>query len=45
MYAGWDLQKLAEEFPEINRYTKVGPTVHIIPPISKELGFAAIKAI
>lgn len=45
MYAGWNLQKLAEEFPEINRYTKVGPSVPIIPPISKELGFAAIKAL
>lgn len=45
MYAGWNLQKLAQEFPEINRYTRVGPTVPIIPPISKELGFAAIKAL
>ncbi len=45
MYAGWNLQKLAEEFPEINRYTKVGPTVPIIPPISKELAFAAINAL
>lgn len=45
MYAGWDLQKLAQEFPEINRYTRVGPTVPIIPPISKELGFAGIKAL
>lgn len=45
MYAGWDLQKLAEEFPEINRYTRVGPTVPIIPPICKELGFASVKAL
>lgn len=45
MYAGWDLQTLAQEFPEINRYTKVGPTVPIIPPISKELGFATMKAL
>lgn len=44
IYAGWDLQKLAEEFPEINRYTRVGPTIPIIKPISKELGFAAVKA-
>jgi ribulose-5-phosphate 4-epimerase/fuculose-1-phosphate aldolase len=27
MFAGWDLQKLAKKFPEISRYTKVGPTV------------------
>ena len=45
MYAGWSLQYLAEEFPEINRYTKVGPTVPIIPPICKELGFATMKAL
>lgn len=45
MYAGWDLQLLAKEFPEINRYTRVGPTVPIIPPISKELGIASIKAL
>ena len=27
MLAGWDLQKLADQFPEISRYTKVGPSV------------------
>ena len=27
MFAGWDLQELAKKFPEISRYTKVGPTV------------------
>jgi ribulose-5-phosphate 4-epimerase/fuculose-1-phosphate aldolase len=45
MYAGWNLQKLAEEFPEINRYTRVGPTVPIIPPISIELGIESVKAL
>lgn len=45
MYAGWNLQRLAEEFPEINRYTRVGPSVPIIPPISKELGIASVKAL
>lgn len=45
MYAGIDLQKLADEFPEIHRYTRVGPTVPMIPPISKELAFASIKAL
>jgi L-fuculose-phosphate aldolase len=45
MYAGWSLPHLAEEFPELNRYTKVGPTVPMIPPICKELGFATMKAL
>ena len=27
MFAGWDLQELAKKFPEISKYTKVGPTV------------------
>lgn len=45
MYAGLNLQEIAKAFPEINRYTRVGPSVPIIPPISKELGFAAIRAL
>lgn len=45
MYAGLDLQHIAKEFPEINRYTRVGPTVPIIEPISVELGLAAIRAL
>lgn len=45
MYAGWNLQTLAEEFPEINRYTRVGPTVPIIAPISIELGIASVDAL
>lgn len=45
MYAGIDLQKLATQFPEINRYTKIGPTVPMIPPISEELAWASIKAL
>lgn len=45
IYAGWNLQNLAKEFPEINRYTIVGPTVPIIPPICKELGIATAKAL
>jgi len=40
MYAGIDLQKLATDFPEINRYTKVGPSVPMIPPVSEELAWA-----
>lgn len=45
MYAGLDLQFLATEFPEINRYTKVGPTVPVIPPITKDLALASVKAL
>lgn len=44
MYAGLDLQQIASQFPEINRYTRVGPTVPIVPPISEELAYSAIKA-
>jgi len=45
MYAGWDLQKLANEFPEINRYTRVGPTVPILPVVSEDLAIATKLAI
>jgi L-fuculose-phosphate aldolase len=45
MYAGLNLQQLAIQFPEINRYTRVGPTVPVIPPISEELAEATIKAL
>lgn len=45
MYAGLNLQQLATQFPEINRYTRVGPTVPIVPPISEELAEATIKAL
>lgn len=45
MYAGLDLQEVAKEFPEINRYTRVGPIVPNIPPISEELAFASIDAL
>jgi L-fuculose-phosphate aldolase len=44
MYAGLDLQQLAVEFPEINRYTRVGPMVPEVPPISEELAYATIDA-
>jgi L-fuculose-phosphate aldolase len=44
MYAGWDLQELADEFPEVSRYTKVGPTVPILPVTSHELANATHKA-
>ena len=37
MFAGWDLQALASEFPEVSRYTKVGPSVPVLPVTSKIL--------
>ena len=44
MYAGWDLQDLATEFPEVSRYTKVGPSVPILPVTSYELATATFDA-
>jgi L-fuculose-phosphate aldolase len=44
MLAGLNLQNLAEEFPEINRYTRVGPTVRSLPPVSEELAKETVKA-
>lgn len=37
IYAGLDLQEIAKDFPEISRYTKVGPTVPVVPAGSHEL--------
>jgi len=44
MYAGWDLQALAAEFPEVSRYTKVGPTVPVLPVTSLVLAEATLNA-
>ena len=45
MYAGWDLDKLAAQFPEISRYTRVGPNVPVLPVTSEILGDATWKHI
>jgi L-fuculose-phosphate aldolase len=37
MHAGIDLSTISESFPELNRYTKVAPSVGDVPPISQEL--------
>ena len=37
MHRGIDLSKLAGDFPELSRYTKVAPNVGDVPPISQEL--------
>ena len=44
IFAGWDLQDLASMFPEVSRYTKVGPTVPILPVTSRELAVATHTA-
>lgn len=44
MYAGWDLQRLAEDFPEVSRYTRVGPSVPVLPVTSAALAEATFEA-
>ena len=44
MYAGWDLQHIASEFPEVSRYTRVGPSVPVLPVTSHELAQATFEA-
>lgn len=43
IFAGWDLQVIAGMFPEVNRYTRVGPSVPILPATSAELGNETAK--
>ena len=45
MYRGYDLQEVCEQFPEIFRYTRVGPTVPAIPAVTAELGEATAEAL
>ncbi|MBI3543361.1 MAG: class II aldolase/adducin family protein [Deltaproteobacteria bacterium] len=45
MYRGFDLQFVATQFPEIFRYTRVGPTVPPIAATTRELGEATAKAL
>jgi ribulose-5-phosphate 4-epimerase/fuculose-1-phosphate aldolase len=44
VYAGCDLQKIASEFPEVSRYTRVGPTVPVLPATSPELARGTASA-
>ena len=44
IFAGWDLQNLADNFPEVSRYTMVGPTVPVLPVTSAELAVATYGA-
>ena len=43
MYAGWDLINLANDFPEVSRYTRVGPSVPVLPVTSPELAHATFN--
>ena len=45
LYAGWSLQEISKQFPELSRYTKVGPDVPILPVISEVLGLQTFKAL
>lgn len=45
MYAGIQLDELVKEFPELGRYTRVGPNVPDVPPISQALADATIPAL
>lgn len=45
MYAGIQLNELVKEFPELGRYTRVGPNVPDVPPISQALADATIPAL
>ena len=43
MHKGFDLQDLAAQFPEVSRYTRVGPNVPVLPVTSKILAEATFK--
>jgi ribulose-5-phosphate 4-epimerase/fuculose-1-phosphate aldolase len=45
MYAGIDLQAISAEFPEISRYTRVGPTVPPLPALSRDLADATAECL
>lgn len=44
LYAGWQLDELAKQFPELGRYTKVAKNVPILPVTSPELANATYFA-
>ena len=45
MYAGLDLEYIAQEFAEVNRHTRVGPTVKQQPPGSPALALDVEEAL
>ena len=44
MLRGFDLGKVADAFPELSRYTRLGKTVPVLPVTSKVLAVATAKA-
>lgn len=44
MHRGIELSALARDFPELSRYTRVGPNVPDVPPISQELADACFAS-
>ena len=40
IYAGFQLDKLCEQFPEISRYTRVAPNIPVLPATSRALAEA-----
>ncbi len=45
MYRGFDLQRVCTQFPEIFRYTRVGPIVPPTPATTVDLGEATVRAL
>ena len=45
LYRGFDLQQISNEFPEVKRYTKVGPSVPTLPALSRELADATAECL
>lgn len=43
MRAGYNLKELANEFPEVHRYTRVGNNVPILDAVSKELAVSTFQ--
>lgn len=44
MHAGWNLQELANQFPEVSRYTRVAASVEVLPVTSNVLAQATYDA-
>ena len=45
IYAGFELDKIAAEFPEISRYTRVAPNIPVLPATSMALANATAQAL
>jgi ribulose-5-phosphate 4-epimerase/fuculose-1-phosphate aldolase len=45
MHAGIDLSTISDQFPELNRYTRVAPNVGDVAPISQELADQCHKSL